>query len=53
MSGAARVGGMSDDPALERSEKEELSKFKTLLNGAIAKADVAVTSSYCCREKIT
>ena len=36
----------------ERGEKEELAKFKTLLNSAIAKADVAVMSSCCCREQV-
>ena len=36
----------------DRGEKEELAKFKTLLNSAISKADVAVTSSCCCREKV-
>ncbi len=36
----------------DRGKKEELAKFKTLLNSAIAKADVAVTSSCCCREKV-
>jgi tetratricopeptide (TPR) repeat protein len=35
-----------------RGEKEELAKFKTLLNSATVKADVAVTSSCCCREKV-
>ena len=35
-----------------RGEKEELAKFKTVLNSAIAKADVAVTSSCCCREEV-
>ena len=36
----------------DRGEKEKLAKFKTLLNSAISKADVAVTSSCCCREKV-
>ena len=36
----------------DRGKKEELAKFKSLLNSAIAKADVAVTSSCGCREKV-
>ena len=35
-----------------RGETEESGKFRALLDSAIAKADFAVTSSCCCREKV-
>jgi tetratricopeptide (TPR) repeat protein len=35
-----------------RGETEELGKFTTLLDSALKKADFALTSSCCCREKV-
>ena len=35
-----------------RGEVEESGKFRAMLDSAIARADFAVTSSCCCREKV-